>query len=59
MEEEDVFIRRAGQAGPELERLGENWARLHVRPESILEPLRVQLLAAEAALHRLGERRAA
>jgi hypothetical protein len=47
-------IHRAEQAGTELERaleqLGENWARLHVR---------AQLLGAEAALHRLGDRRAA
>jgi hypothetical protein len=56
-------IRRAEQAGTELEqaleRLGESWARLHVRSESVLDPLRAQLLGAEAALHRLGERRAA
>jgi hypothetical protein len=56
-------IRRAEQAGTELERalaqLGEHWARLHVRSESVLDPLRAQLLGAEAALHRLGERRAA
>ena len=56
-------IRRAEQAGTELERaleeLGEQWARLHVRSESVLDPLRAELLAAEAALHRLGARRAA
>jgi hypothetical protein len=56
-------IRRAEHAGTELERalerLGENWARLHVRSESVLDPLRAQLLGADAALHRLGERRAA
>jgi hypothetical protein len=56
-------VRRAEDAATELERalerLGENWARLHIRPESVLEPLRAQLLGAEAALHRLGGRRAA
>jgi hypothetical protein len=56
-------VRRAERAGTELERalerLGENWARLHVRPESVIDPLRAQLVGAEAALHRLGERRAA
>ena len=56
-------IRRAEQAGTELEQaleqLGEHWARLHVRSESVLDPLRARLLGAEAALHRLGERRAA
>jgi hypothetical protein len=55
-------IRRAEQAGTELERalerLGENWARLHVRSESVLDPLRAQLVGADAALHRLGEHRA-
>jgi hypothetical protein len=56
-------VRRAERAGAELERalerLGEDWARLHVRPESILDPLRAQLLGAQAALRRLGLRRAA
>ena len=56
-------VRRAEDAATELERalerLGGSWARLHVRPESVLEPLRAQLLGAEAALHRLDERRAA
>jgi hypothetical protein len=56
-------IRRAERAGTDLERalerLGENRARLHIRPESVLDPLRAQLVGAEAALHRLGERRAA
>jgi hypothetical protein len=56
-------VRRAEHAGAELERaierLGGDWARFHVRPESILEPLRAQLLGAEAALHRLEHRRAA
>ena len=56
-------VRRAERAGAELERalerLGGDWARLHVRPESILDPLRAQLLGAEAALHRLEHRRAA
>jgi hypothetical protein len=56
-------VRRAERAGAELERalerLGGDWARLHVRPESILDPIRAQLLGAEAALHRLGLRRAA
>ena len=31
-------VRRAEDAGTELERLGEHWARLHVRPESVLDP---------------------
>jgi hypothetical protein len=56
-------VRRAERAGTELERalerLGEEWARLHVRPQSVLDPLRARLVGAEAALHRLGERRAA
>lgn len=56
-------VRRAERAGAELERalerLGEDWAKLHVRPESILDPLRAQLPGAEAALHRLEHRRAA
>jgi hypothetical protein len=56
-------VRRAERAGAELERalerLGEDWARLHVRPESILDPLRAQLLGAEAALRCHGLRRAA
>jgi hypothetical protein len=56
-------VRRAEDAATELERalerLGEDWARLHIRPESVLEPLRAQLLGAEAAPHRLGERQAA
>ena len=56
-------VRRAERAGTDLERalerLGGNWARLHIRPESVLDPLRAELVGAEAALHRLGERRAA
>jgi hypothetical protein len=56
-------VRRAERAGAELERalerLGGEWARLHIRPESILDPLRAQLLGAEAALSRLEHRRAA
>jgi hypothetical protein len=56
-------VRRAERAGAELERalerLGEDWARLHVRPESILDPLLAQLLGTQAALRRLGLRRAA
>ena len=56
-------VLRAERAGAELERalerLGGEWARLHIRPESILDPLRAQLLGAEAALTRLEHRRAA
>jgi hypothetical protein len=56
-------VRRAERAGAELERalerLGGEWARLHIRPESILDPLRAQLLGGEAALSRLEHRRAA
>jgi hypothetical protein len=53
------IVRRAERAGTDLERLGENRARLHIRPESVLDSLRAELVGAEAALHRLGERRAA
>jgi hypothetical protein len=39
--------RRAERAGAELVRalgrLGEDWARLHIRPESVLDPIREQL----------------
>ena len=56
-------VRRAERAGAELERalerLGGDWARLHVRPESILDPLRAQLLGAAAALRGRRLRRAA
>ena len=56
-------VRRAERAGAELERalqrLGGEWTRLHIRPESILDPIRAQLLGAEAALHRLEHPRAA
>lgn len=56
-------VQRAERAGAELvralERMGGAWARLHIRPESVLDPIRAQLLEAETALGRQGLRRAA
>jgi hypothetical protein len=56
-------VRRAKRAGAELERalerLGGDWARFHIRPESILDPIRAQLHGAQAVSNRLGLRRAA
>jgi hypothetical protein len=44
-------IRRAERAGAELVRtlaqLGEGWAMLQIRPESVLEPIRAPLTAEE------------
>lgn len=56
-------VRRAERAGAELERAlerpGGGWAGLHVRPESVLDPIRAQLLGADTALNRSDLRRAA
>jgi hypothetical protein len=55
-------VQRAERAAAELvralERLGGDWARLHIRAESLLDPIRAQLVGAEAALSRPGLRRA-
>jgi hypothetical protein len=57
------ILRRAERAGTELERalerLSRGWARLRIRPESVLDPIQARLLGAEAALDRVGLRRAA
>jgi len=43
-------VRQAERAGAELVRalgqLGEGWARLQIRPESVLDPIRAPLMAA-------------
>jgi hypothetical protein len=56
-------VRRAERAGAELERalerLGGGWAGLHIQLESVLDPIRAQLLGADAALNRSDLRRAA
>jgi hypothetical protein len=44
-------VRRAERAGAELVRalaqLGEGWARLQIRPQSVLDPIRAPLTAEE------------
>ena len=53
-------VRRAGaELERALERLGGDWAGLHIRPESVLDPIRAQLLGADAASNLSDLRRAA